>query len=102
MTRALPVVLSAVLAALAAHVVGVPTAVTVVLGAAAAGAAGGVLVLRRDRFALTRDGAPVAARADLVGVVGAAFPVFAAWIVANVVLNPDVFDHEPNLVFTPK
>lgn len=92
MIRALPAVLSAVIAAFVAHVIGVAAPMTVVLGGLAAGAVGGALVLRGDRLRLTRASAPVvAARPDAIGVVGAVFPIFAAWVVANVVLNPDPF-----------
>lgn len=91
MFRALPAVLSAVAVAVAAHLLGVASLMTVVLGVLAAGAISALRALQTSRFVLSRSGTPIVARADLAGVVGSAFPVFTAWIVANVVLNPDVF-----------
>lgn len=86
----LPAALLAVLTAFVAHRLGAATLTTAVLGLLAAGATGGLLTLRRDRSLLIRADRPPSSSWDVAAVAGAAFPIFTAWIVANVLLNPDV------------
>ena len=101
MRRVLPAALLAVAAAVVAHLAGVASIMTVLIGVLAAGAVGGFLVLRADRRALHRGGAlPVTARVDLAGAIGAVFPVFTAWVTANVLLNVDIYGTAYNPTLT--